>query len=483
MIYLLWVDVMLWLSLPTALNIARLFDPGGTRVFAFLTLICIVLNNILLKPALSVKHSRMLYKDPIRERSHMAPILAVTVLTIILIVCYVRALGFYYSFSNVIANVGIQVLVPLAFITSMVHARTSNERHLLIHAIIMSLPLHVLFNVIAYAAGFGGNEVAGETMLEERSNQLLGLVGIVMARVSFPLTFSTNIFGAVAALSTLICVCYILYAKGLLRWTSLMLLPINVGALILTDARGATAATVICGLLALWAIRNHKRIWVLYPAVALTPLFPHIAYRLFDWANHSSVFSFMVRSGTQGSRLGVGTGRGEIWQYIASRYADFEWIHLIGYGAFGHASSNLSAGYAWIFNAMGTTIMGCHNAFFQYLIDAGYLGAFVWVGLLFVFVWQSDKLIRADRTPQSVKAIIVSLTFLLVLQSQTETFGTLYTTEILNFMVIALLAIGFITKAAETIADHPDNETKIQGFRWGLPARLNVPRAPAQAKA
>ncbi|MFT3857443.1 MAG: O-antigen ligase family protein [Aquabacterium sp.] len=470
MINLLWIDALLWLSLPTALNIARLFDPGGTRVFAFLVLVLIFLNNAVLKPALSVKHSKHLYKEAVRQHTHMAPIVAVTVLTIVLIICYVRALGFYYSISNVIANAGIQMLVPLAFVMSMVNAQTQKERHLLIHSIILSLPLHVLFNVIAYAAGFGGSESLDMAMAEERGNQLLGLVGITMARVSFPLTFGTNIFGAVSALSTLICVCYILYTRSFLRWACVFLLPINIGALILTDARGATAATVICGLMALWAIRHHRRIWVLYPAVLLTPVFPHITYRLFDVANHSTTFSFLVRSGSQGSRLGVGTGRGEIWEYIAKYYSDFEWIHLIGYGAFGHASSHLSAGYSWIFNSIGTTIMGCHNAFFQYLIDGGYIGALIWVAFLFVFVWEGDRLIKADTAPKAFKAIIVSFAFLLVLQSQTETFGTLYTTEILDFMVMALLAIGFLTKADEHSAGPSSSAQKRKTFRWGLPS-------------
>jgi len=420
---------------------------------------------------MSVQHSHRLYRDRVANHARLGPIVVITIFTAVLMPSIVRAMGVSYSLSNVVANLGILVLIPLSFVLSMIQAKTQDDRQLILNAAFLSLPLFVTVNVVALAAGISNpnRAEASEMLMDERMNQTLALVGISMMRTSFPIASGTNVFGAVAALSTLICLYYTVYSRGAPRWFALAVLPVNIAALILTDARGATAATILCAMMAGWALRNPLRIRLLYIPVLLTPFFPSIAYRLFDLANNSSALSFLVRSGTQGARLGVGTGRGEIWNYLTTRYQDFQWEHLIGYGAFGHVSSRLSAGYAWIFNDMGVTLMGSHNSFLQYLIDTGYLGAIIWLALLLMFVYHSEQLVRS-ATPKAYKAVIVSFTFLLIVQSQTETFGTLYTPEILTFLTIALLAIGFLTRSGETSPASAPQADKRSSFRWGLPA-------------
>src|SRR5690606_3673007 len=146
------------------------------------------------------------------------------------------ALGVRYTLVNAVANSGLFALAGLATVTSFVQAKTKEDKTLLTHAILMSLPLLVAANIATYAVGLSGTVDVSEAAASDRINQTLGLLGITTTRISFPLTFGVNGFGAIAAVSMLICSFQATYTKGWIRASALVLLPCTLAALAMTDS-------------------------------------------------------------------------------------------------------------------------------------------------------------------------------------------------------------------------------------------------------
>ncbi|MDE2402314.1 MAG: O-antigen ligase family protein [Burkholderiales bacterium] len=425
------------------MNAPLLFIPGGSRALAILVLLFIMAINGLIVPATSIKKSRLLFNVKISEYCAPVPLAVTVAFSCLLAICTVRGLGVFYTFSNTIANAGIFVFAVIAITVSLIQAETTENRNQILNAVFFSAPLYVAINLILFVLGLAGNRENTGLDSEAGVNQTLQLIGITTKRIVFPLAPGVNGFGAIAAFSLLICAFYGAYAKGLLKYGALIFAPLVLVALALTDARGATLAAIAAGIGALWLKKHPGWIRGAYSVLLITPLIPSLAYRFFDFANQSSLFSFATREGDIGARLGVGTGRGEIWKSILGLFSNFEPIQLVGYGPFGQAISGVSSQYAWIFNELGASLMSCHSAYLQYLIDMGYIGVIAWLGMLATIIYNTSKMLNSANEKNSTKLIATSLLLLTLIQSQTETIGTIYTPEMLIFLLVITVASSF----------------------------------------
>jgi len=305
--------------------------------------------------------------------------------------------------------------------------------------------LLVAANIATYAVGLSGTVDVSEAAASDRINQTLGLLGITTTRISFPLTFGVNGFGAIAAVSMLICSFQATYTKGWIRASALVLLPCTLAALAMTDSRGAMAYALLAGTFAYLTLKRPPLIKLTFIGIALTPILPSLGYRLFHAANHGQMFSFMTRPGSQGAKLGFGTGRGDIWEAVLSHLTNPSFQHLIGYGAYGQTTSGVSKQYAWVFNELGSSHASCHNTFLQYIMDGGYIGGAMWMAILIAFAFQARRLVESPSASSGVKAIVTALLSLTLLQSQTEAFGAIYTPEILILIITMVALCGFLS--------------------------------------
>jgi O-antigen ligase len=438
-----WFTSALWLLLPTAINAPLLLTPGGSRIFAILLLLCIILINGLIVPGSSVRKSKLLFNTKISEHCAPGPLAAIGAFTCLITICIMRGFGAVYTFSNTIANASIFVLSAIAITLSLIQAETKDNRNQIINCLFFGGPLYVAINLALFALGISNRVEVTEIDPEGRINQTLNLIGITTGRVAFPLAAGINGFGTISAFSLLICTFLGAYGKGISKYIALAFVPMIFIALALTDARGATIAAIATGLSAIWIKRNPKWIKIAYASLLLTPIIPSLAYRFFDFANHSTLFSFAIRSGDLGARLGVGTGRGEIWKSILIFFSDFSPIHIVGYGAHGEATSGISSQYSWIFNEVGPALLHCHNSYLQYLVDMGYIGVAAWLGMLAMIIHSTSKTLQGPDEASSFKLTITSLLLLTITQSQTEVVGTIYTPEMLIFLLTITIASNF----------------------------------------
>jgi O-antigen ligase len=166
----------------------------------------------------------------------------------------------------------------------------------------------------------------------------------------------------------------------------------------------------------------------------------------------------------QGSKLGVGTGRQYIWDAALDEIANGNLIHLIGYGAFGHVQSKLSAAYSWIFNELGQTATSVHNTTLQVFFDMGYVGVFSWICLMCFLVSGSLRLSKAEGYRGPMTVLAASIVYLLI-QAQTEVVVTIYTPEIIFYFIMIATAMA----CASRKQSHESAE--MQPRQMGLSAR------------
>jgi hypothetical protein len=436
------VDAALLALVPLGLNILRLLDPNGSKIIGITLLLLLLFKNLLLLPGGSGSYQKKIYRENIGSRLDLKVMLPPLIMLILISIAVWRALGFFYTFSNVFSNVALLIFGLIGAGSAYLIADNDEERRLLLKAAPVGIFLLVVANIAGFAVGFRSAPVIGE----ERLNQTLSLVGINAGRVLFPLTVGTNAFGSVCALGVI---------SSFLLWdrrsiTACLFALITAGvcflALIAVDSRAAMMAIFVA---AFWLFLVRRITLFRYAPlllVVLGPFVPFLLAALFRAINENGLLSGLVRAGSQGAKLGVGTGRQFIWTAAQQQIANAEPLHLIGFGAYGPAQSKFSAAYAWIFNELGQTATSVHNTMLQNFFDMGYIGVVVWVWCLFAVVSCSLRLSKLSGDRGFLSVVLVTLGFLL-LQMQTEVVVTIYGAEIIFFFVILSVSISAFAAA------------------------------------
>lgn len=429
---------LLFLIVPIAFNVMRLRDADGSRMPAVGVLFLIIFLNLFLMPGLSASEQRRVYATTLAKIFDVRILAFLCIYLLVAAVATLRGIGYFYTIKGALAMVVILFGTVLAYASSLVRVRNDSERNLLILSVLFSLPFFVLANIVMYVAGAASAPVLADV----RPNSLLGLVGVSMGRAFFPLAYGTNTFGAIAAVSMVICALMVWCGR---TWVVkgaafLFFLSSSVGA-VLTDSR---AGIVFAAMAIFWCVllgRGKVLAPVMLGTVVLSIFVPFAGYELMHVANQHGWGGGLIREGTQGASLGVGTGREAIWGGVIDQLKNFEVEQVIGYGAYGHFTSGASAAYSWVFNEFGSTASASHNTFLQNVLDNGYVGAALWITLL----WKVVHLLMIDikdggEDYSRYRLVGVGLVLFLLMQSQTETYATLYQLESL-FLLIGLVVV------------------------------------------
>lgn len=436
------VDAALLALVPLGLNVLRLLDPNGSKVPGIALLVLLLFKNLLLLPGVSIAYQRKIYRENISSRFDLKVMLPMMIMLVLISISVWRALGSFYTFSNVFSNVALLIFGVIAVGSAYLNADNDEERWLLLKAAPAGILLLVLANIAGFAVGFRSVPVIGE----ERVNQTLSLLGITAGRVLFPLTVGTNAFGSVCALGVISS--FLLWNRRSIMARLLALASAGACflALVAVDSRAAMLAifAAVLWLLVIRRIAVFRYLPLLL--VALGPFVPFLLAALFRAINEKGLLSGLVRAGSQGAKLGVGTGRQFIWTAAQQQIANAEPLQLIGYGAYGPAQSKFSASYAWIFNELGQTATSVHNTMLQTFFDTGYIGVVVWVWCLYALVSCSLKLAKSKNDRGFLSIALATLGFLL-LQMQTEVVVTIYGVEILFFFIILTVSIAAFSSA------------------------------------
>lgn len=432
-----FVDALLISFVPLGLNLLRVVDPNGSKLPGIALLLLIIFKNLLLLPGVSWRYQKVFHRSNLDDFFDLRILTPLVLMLMLGCISVARGLGYYYTFSNVFSNIILLLIGLVAAVTAFLNTTNAKERNLLICAAPAGLVILVVANLLGFAAGLASVPMLGD----ERLNQTLKMFGITVGRIYFPLMAGTNTFGSVCALGLLASIAFWRTESALAKVLTGMSVLACFVALVAVDSRGAMLAVVVAMMW--WMLISKSSVIRVLPLglVLLSPFVPFLLSAIFSFVNEQGLLSGLVRSGTQGSKLGVGTGRQYIWNAALGEISNGNIIHLIGYGAFGHVQSKLSAAYSWIFNELGQTTTSVHNTALQIFFDMGYIGVVAWVALMYSLVSGLLRLAKIEGYKGPMVVLSASIIYLL-LQSQTEVAVTIYTPELIFYFIVVATGIS-----------------------------------------
>lgn len=295
-----------------------------------------------------------------------------------------------------------------------------------------------VLNLILWVAGMQSNLVEGNTAVDDEST-MLGLFGVNLHRVFFPLAQGINSLGVVAG---------VVFSYGLFRgykWGRGLFFREFIGVfaflvspalcMLLTDSRGAIFMTIASYFLVRW-FRVFGGL-----VLAVSILLPFV-FVLFSGLS-GSIFSFAARDS---SSTGVLSGRELIWAPAIADILSFKPEGLYGYGAYGQVISGVSGSYADYFSGWlsDERMVSVHNAYLQSILDVGLIGLIVFI-LFYFFALGALRNVSmsGERAKGHANAVLVVLVYL-VLQSMSEI--AVCATNLLTFLALFSVVTVFMAR-------------------------------------
>lgn len=213
-----------------------------------------------------------------------------------------------------------------------------------------------------------------------RSESIYYFTGVEINRSSFPLSNGINNFGSFSgATCVLLLSFFITTKKKKYKIIALSLSILSLIALLLLDTRSAMLA-IIAILLGTYFLNEFTYLKIAKYIIIIIPLLPVILVVSNFFLHFLYNFTFLMRSDEES---GTGNGRDSIWIYCLMELMDFKFIHLFGFGEFGHVGSKISNLWSDGFtNYADSKYITTHNLLLQLIFDIGYVGALVYYTLI-----------------------------------------------------------------------------------------------------
>ena len=264
-------------------------------------------------------------------------------------------------------------------------------------------------NLALYVAGV---LPAGQYTADSRlPATMLGLIGVHVNRVQFPLASGLNGIGPTAVVALV--VCSVLAVRNEQRKRAVAGTLLSLCVVLLIDSRGA----LLFGLLALALVtltpRARKRGfgWV----AILLPVLPIVLILALTNLAETEVGSELDRGGVES--LSTGTGRTVVWGAVIKVFRPPAVEHVFGYGQNGHITSGASLNYAYLFpNEPDALAHSAHNLLLQTLLDTGWIGLACLIALAVAVLNRLARL-AADSYYAALLAAALALLLLGIVQA------------------------------------------------------------------
>jgi O-antigen ligase len=309
-----------------------------------------------------------------------------------------------------------------------------NAFELIINGTILPFSIYCVINIICWILGV---KFEGFEELEIGKSVTLGLFGLDVDRVKFPFVQGINSFASVVGSVFTISLIALSHAKSKQSRTILIFsICVLVIVLFLTDSRASLFYPILI-LLGVKAIRmfNFKKILSIFPFFPLVG--PFIIVIALSLIAQSGAFEAVSRNSEE---TATGNGRLVIWGIALNEFLNFQLIHLIGYGEFGHYASKASFAWAHLFEKWSNgELTHPHNTVLMIIFDYGYLGLLYFI----LFLKNVAKNIKI-QWERNIYLTDVALGFMIyfVLIGTTESFyGFYYLNSIYIFFSISLIIL------------------------------------------
>lgn len=275
--------------------------------------------------------------------------------------------------------------------------------------------------------------------------RILGFLGIAGRRVTFPLVSGANSFGSVAGAAFAWSLMYAWQATRehkILLVGSLLTALLALAGILLADSRGG----LLFSLLSILLVINLTKPWM--PRIALAfilPILTPLGLLLGDGlASPLGIQSIWGKLNAFGSM----TSRFITWRMTFTHISDPKWIHLVGYGYKGDIISGVAQAAGQLIHPTRDVAVGPHNVVLQYILDNGYLGAILFLAVMFLTLKKLAHL--AYEQPNSGALPALAVLVYLTLLGTIERVPTVYSPELFAVFLFIVIFTHFGSWSAES---------------------------------
>lgn len=293
-----------------------------------------------------------------------------------------------------------------------------------INLIIISVLCYVVINLVLSVVG-----INSESVFNTGNASILNLIGISVRRLTVPLSpagGSVN-FGTLSGLLLTMSTFGFASIKRK-KYLYLSIIVISIIALLLSDTRGA----ILSFLLTLVTFAFFKTIGITKVRLLalLMPFIPLAIVTLLYFLYRTEYLDFFVRD----QAADLTSGRIFIWASGVEELLNFNVIHLVGFGAYGQATSMVSDNYYFLFKDWPSDrpeLFSLHSYLLQTIFDIGYLGLLLAV-FMFYFAFK-----YAVNLSFETRLVVIGSFIFIIYSGITDTVPTYYNRE--SFFVVIVL--------------------------------------------
>lgn len=465
--WILAIDMLVLATLPLLSCIDIATDGKLSRIYYSVFLIGLLLIKLIVLPGLSISYARatrsaLAYLFSARNRLWVALFLYL----LLIMVAHMR--GIYSGTMQLWSFIGFLLwslsTFLFVYLAVVMHAPAGRVKAL-IGAYFSGMAVYLVVNFAAYAAGMHGTFKLEDGL---GANRLMSFVGIQMSRLSFPISSGPTAFGPIAGMLATIGLVLLFFGTG--GWRRLLGLSavfLGLAGLFLVDSRSALVSVPLALLISTFFIRVPSSRKYLLLVSMLLPLVPLLMVGLIKLIEYSDLAALLQRQSGFAQRLGVASGRENIWLGVMHILAQLDPLHIVGYGAYGQVISGASKEYSWVFSQFGASIATAHNASLQVILDMGYIGCAVWVFLIYQIQKAYADGLKFNDLPEAT-LLFGSASVYFVISGFFDVSTTFYQTDTypLFLAIVGLLvAHGYLNSAvsASVSRGHLPLETKCFG--------------------
>jgi O-antigen ligase len=269
---------------------------------------------------------------------------------------------------------------------------------------------------------------------------LLGLIGIVAEKRNIPLiNVHPNYVGVFTGATFVMTTLAIKYMAIPTKYRKLLYINMVICFmyLVIADSR-VTIISSLGTVLIIYILDKLKSLNLAKILVLLMPVMPLLLLLTLTLLSNFELVRSMSRNAED---LTTGNSRSYIWVHCYNEILHPKLKHLIGFGQYGHMGSGVSDKYAYIFqygmeNAETTVT---HNTFLQCFLDAGYIGSFIFLAVLFMAMSRAVKMYK-----EGLKVGIVLLgfyTYFTISGTTESNFGNYNYVYFLMFMTVTMTSV------------------------------------------
>lgn len=307
-------------------------------------------------------------------------------------------------------------------------------RKILLYMLYIPMLSIIIINLILFIVGLGINS-SKETELFGENSLILSILGVSLEPSSFNFILGFVEQRALLGLFlTFFLTGYLIFTKN--RKIMIVGIVTTTILLILIDTRAALIYPYIIFFFFFLVMKKSnkpKLLWI----IPLITIFGSglLLYGL----SYLSSFSDLSNFSRSSEDFATANSRSLIWLVSSLEFLQFKFIHLVGYGEYGHYESGASEGWAGIFvQWQNPELISPHSTFYIILFDYGYIGLAFMIFLQFKIISKIKKYWNIYR---EVSLLTLVLLIYWNLIGVTESFFGFYAQNLIYFFIMFCMLI------------------------------------------